>query len=93
MIIYYICLGSACWIYCAAETNAQAVSSVSKKMQQPSVDLAARLAQVFAHAFSLQDPMETLSRFYKVLDVGSWAFLYQRSSQGINCHFHLGKGN
>jgi hypothetical protein len=39
-------------------------------MQQPSVDLAdARLAQVFAHAFSLQDPMETLSRFYKVLDV------------------------
>ena len=39
-----------------------------QKMQQPSVDLAdARLAQVFAHAFSLQDPMETLSRFYKVL--------------------------
>ena len=25
----------------------------------------ARLAQVFAHAFSLQDPIETLSRFYK----------------------------
>ncbi|CAL1171853.1 unnamed protein product [Cladocopium goreaui] len=29
-------------------------------------DVTPRLAQVFAHAFSLQDPMETLSRFYKV---------------------------
>jgi len=29
-------------------------------------DMTPRLAQVFAHAFSLQDPMETLSRFYKV---------------------------
>eukprot|EP00913_Durusdinium_trenchii_P025188 g23647.t1 len=29
-------------------------------------DMTPRLAQVFAHAFSLQDPVETLSRFYKV---------------------------
>ncbi|CAJ1414772.1 unnamed protein product [Effrenium voratum] len=29
-------------------------------------DLSPRLAQVFAHHFSLPDPMETLSRFYKV---------------------------
>ncbi|CAE7340286.1 Hspbap1 [Symbiodinium natans] len=29
-------------------------------------DLTPRLAHAFAHAFDLQDPMETLSRFYKV---------------------------